>query len=63
MEKNFSSIRAFVDVGGKTKYCVNCGNTATQEAIFTVEGATMIEKYFHSCAKEYQVTDTKRSFI
>ncbi len=37
MKKNFTSIRAFVDVGGKTKYCVNCGNTATQEATFTVE--------------------------
>ena len=52
MEKNFSSIRAFVDVGGKTKYCVSCGNTATQEAIFAVEGATMIEKYCDSCAKK-----------
>jgi hypothetical protein len=52
MEKNFSSIRAFVDLGGKTKYCVSCGNTATQEAIFTVEGATMIEKYCDSCAKK-----------
>ena len=52
MEKNFSSIRAFVDLGGKTKYCVSCGNTATQEAIFAVEGATMIEKYCDSCAKK-----------
>ncbi len=51
MEKNFSSIRAFVDVGGKTKYCVSCGNTATQEAIFTADGATIIEKYCDSCAK------------
>ena len=50
--KKFSSIRAFVDVGGKTKYCVSCGNTATQEAIFTVEGATIIEKYCDSCAKK-----------
>lgn len=33
LHKNFSSIRAFGDVGGKTKYCVSCGNTATQEAI------------------------------
>jgi hypothetical protein len=52
MEKNFSSIRAFVNVGGKTKHCVNCSNTATQEVIFTVEGATMIEKYCDSCAKK-----------
>ena len=50
--KKFSSIKAFVDVGGKIKPCVICGNTATQEAIFTVEGATIIEKYCDSCAKK-----------
>ena len=52
MEKKFSSIRAFVDVGGKIKPCAICGNKATQEAIFTVEGATIIEKYCDSCAKK-----------
>jgi hypothetical protein len=51
MEKKFSSMRAFTDVGGNTKPCVICGNTATQEAIFTVEGATIIEKYCDSCSK------------
>ena len=50
--KKFSSIRAFVDVGGNTKPCVICGNTATQEAIFAVEGASIIEKYCDSCAKK-----------
>ena len=50
--KKFSSIRAFVDVGRNTKHCVICGNTATQEALFTVEGATIIEKYCDSCAKK-----------
>jgi hypothetical protein len=50
--KKFSSIRAFVDVSGKTKYCISCSNTATQEAIFAVEGATIIEKYCDSCAKK-----------
>ena len=50
--KNFSSIRALVNFGGKTKYCVSCGNTATQEAIFTVVGATILEKYCDSCAKK-----------
>ena len=45
-------MRAFADVGGKTKPCVICGNTATQEAIFTVEGATIIEKYCDSCSKK-----------
>ena len=50
--KKLSSMRAFVDVGGNTKPCVICGNTATQEAIFTVEGATILEKYCDSCAKK-----------
>jgi hypothetical protein len=52
MKKTFSSIRAFVDVGGKAKFCVNCGNIATQEASFNVDGAMLIEKYCDSCAKK-----------
>jgi hypothetical protein len=32
--KKFSSMRAFVNVGEKTKYCISCGNKATQEAVF-----------------------------
>ena len=52
MKKKFSSMRALADVGGNTKPCVICGNTATQEAIFIVEGATIIEKYCDSCAKK-----------
>ena len=50
--KKFSSIRAYVDVNGKTRYCVSCSNIATQEAIFTVDGATILEKYCDSCAKK-----------
>ena len=52
MEKTFSSIRAFVDVGGKAKFCVSCGNTATQEALFNVDGAMLIEKYCDKCAEK-----------
>ncbi len=52
MKKKFSSIRTLVDVGGNAKPCVICGKTATQEAIFTVEGASIIEKYCDSCAKK-----------
>ena len=50
--KKFSMIRPLVDTSGKTKFCVSCSNTATQEIIFTVEGATMIEKYCDSCSKK-----------
>ncbi|HKG29637.1 MAG TPA: hypothetical protein VKA91_00070 [Nitrososphaeraceae archaeon] len=52
MEKVFSLLRSFVDVGGKSKFCVNCGNVATQEALFNLEGAMLIEKYCDTCAKK-----------
>ena len=50
--KKFSSIGPFVDDDGKTKPCVICGKTATQEAVFSVDGATIVEKYCDSCAKK-----------
>jgi hypothetical protein len=52
MEKSFSSLKALDDVGGKAKFCVSCGNIATQEALFNVDGAMLIEKYCDSCAKK-----------
>jgi hypothetical protein len=52
MEKTFSLLRPFVDAGGKAKFCVDCGNMATQEALFNVDGATIIEKYCDKCAKK-----------
>ena len=52
MEKIFSSIRSFVDVGRKSKFCVSCGNMATQEALFNVDGAILIEKYCDTCAEK-----------
>jgi hypothetical protein len=53
MERIFSTLRSFVDDGGKTKFCVTCGNKATQEALFTVgEGAILIEKYCDTCAEK-----------
>ena len=52
MEKVFSLLRPFIDVGKNTKFCVNCGNVATQEALFNLEGAMLIEKYCDTCAKK-----------
>jgi hypothetical protein len=52
MEKTFSSLRSFVDVGRKSKFFVNCGNIATQEALFNVDGAMLIEKYCDPCAQK-----------
>ncbi|VFJ14793.1 hypothetical protein [Candidatus Nitrosocosmicus franklandus] len=50
--KKFSSIGPFVDLDGKIKHCVICGIPATQEAIFTVDGAIIVEKYCDSCSKK-----------
>lgn len=50
--KKFSSIGPFDDSDGKIKPCVICGIPATQEAIFTVDGATIVEKYCDSCAEK-----------
>jgi hypothetical protein len=52
MEKTFSLLRPFVYVDGKSKFCVNCGNIATQEALFNVDGAMLIEKYCDPCARK-----------
>jgi hypothetical protein len=36
----------------KPKFCVTCGITATQEALFNVgDGVILVEKYCDVCAK------------
>jgi hypothetical protein len=52
MEKVFSLLRPFVDVGRIPKFCVCCGDVATKEALFNVEGALLIEKYCDTCAEK-----------
>jgi hypothetical protein len=53
MERIFSMLRSFIDTSGKEKFCVTCGNKATQEALFTVgDGATLIEKYCDTCTEK-----------
>ena len=45
MEKKvFSSLRSFDDV-------VTCGNVATKEALFNVDGAVLLENYCDACAE------------
>jgi hypothetical protein len=44
MEKRLTSLRPFTEHRGKTKFCGHCGNVATQEALFEVDGASLIEK-------------------
>ena len=52
MEKRLTSLRPFTEHRGKTKFCAHCGNIATQEAFFEVDGgATLIEKYCDICIK------------
>jgi hypothetical protein len=53
MEKVFSQLRSFIDITGKTKFCITCGGIATQEALFNVgDGAMLIEKYCDTCFKK-----------
>ncbi|MGC1931396.1 MAG: hypothetical protein WA667_20685 [Candidatus Nitrosopolaris sp.] len=52
MEKRLTSLRPFNEHRGKTKFCAHCGNVATQEALFEVEGASLIEKYCDLCVKK-----------
>ncbi|HYA83153.1 MAG TPA: hypothetical protein VEH06_06860 [Candidatus Bathyarchaeia archaeon] len=52
MEKRLMSSRPITEHTDKTKFCANCGNVATQEAFFKVEGATLIEKYCDICVKK-----------
>jgi hypothetical protein len=35
----------------KIKFCVYCGNVATHTACFSVEHATVIERYCDTCVK------------
>ena len=60
-EKIFTSLRSFADYNGKTKFCKTCGNTATQEALFNVDGdITVIERYCETCAiKKMQPLETR----
>jgi len=52
MEKRLTSLRPITEHTDKTKFCANCGNVATQEAFFKVEGASLIEKYCDICVKK-----------
>ena len=52
MEKRLTSLRPFTEHRGKKKFCAHCGNIATQEAFFEVDGGvTLIEKYCDICIK------------
>ena len=51
MEKVFSTLRSFDEVSKNPKFCISCGHTATQEALFNVDGAVLIEKYCDNCAE------------
>jgi hypothetical protein len=43
MEKVFSTLRSFDEVSKNPKFCISCGRTATQEALFNIDGAVLIE--------------------
>jgi hypothetical protein len=52
VEKRLTSLRPFTKHRDKTKFCAYCGNIVTQEALFKVDGASLIEKYCDICVKK-----------
>jgi ribosomal protein S27AE len=44
------SIEPFTNDPNNKKYCVNCGDLATQIAYFHVDGTTTVERYCDRCA-------------
>jgi hypothetical protein len=52
VQKRLKSLRPFTQQKDKTKFCAHCGNVATQEALFQVDGASLIEKYCDICVKK-----------
>jgi len=52
VQKRLTSLRPFTKHRDKTKFCAYCGNIATQEALFKVDGASLIEKYCDACVKK-----------
>jgi ribosomal protein S27AE len=40
----------FTNDPNNKKYCVNCGDLATQIAYFDVDGTTTVERYCDRCA-------------
>jgi hypothetical protein len=52
VEKRLTSLRPFTKHRDKTKFYAYCGNIATQEALFKVDGASLIEKYCDICVKK-----------
>ena len=51
--RTLQSVEAFTNEpkDKKIKFCVNCGNIAAHTAYFKVEGATIIERFCHTCIK------------
>jgi ribosomal protein S27AE len=41
----------FTNDPNNKKYCVNCGDLATQIAYFDVDGTTTVERYCNRCAE------------
>lgn len=44
------SIEPFTNDSSNKKYCVNCGDLATQLTYFDVDGTTTVERYCDRCA-------------
>ncbi|HET7149097.1 MAG TPA: hypothetical protein VFI73_11415 [Candidatus Nitrosopolaris sp.] len=48
-----------IEVNDKRKRCVHCSNIATNDVLFKLEGATVMERYCDSCMISLEIKPKK----
>ena len=63
MQKILKSVNSFTNNKDKPKFCVYCGNMATQEAFFDVgDGVIVVEKYCDKCNARINLRARNKDF-
>jgi DnaJ-class molecular chaperone len=63
MQKILKSLKSFANNKYNPKFCVYCGNMATQEAFFDVgDGVIVIEKYCDKCNGRFNLRLENKDF-
>ena len=62
LEKTLKSIEPFISSSEKnSRFCVGCGEPATNLVKYDTEGAIIIEKYCDKCAKAIEDSSQKHA--
>ncbi|MGI0031699.1 MAG: hypothetical protein ACRD97_00325 [Nitrososphaeraceae archaeon] len=60
LEKTLKSIEPFTSSTEKnSRFCIGCGEVATQIVKYSTEGAVILEKYCDKCAKAIEDSSPK----